>query len=292
MLHAHGPHPIRHRRYTAFGRPCGRVPVTAPPQIHMAQTLHVASARDLLINLVHAELTARYKTAVFGLLWFLLNPVVLAAVLVTVFQSLIRLPIERYPIFLLVALLPWTFFQTGVGNATVALTRAQALVKRVRIPRMLVPLSTILASLVHLLISLALLLAVLAVMGRLSFGPALLFLPVLVVLELACVVGIGLAVASVNVLFRDVEHVVAMLLRFGFWLTPIFYPLDYVPERWRPLMLVNPMVGLLEGFRAVIVQGTTPPAAPLLVSAAISAACLIGGVVIFRRLDPHLDDYV
>jgi ABC-type polysaccharide/polyol phosphate export permease len=247
---------------------------------------------DLLLNLVKAELGARYKTPVFGLLWFLLSPLVMAAVLMTVFQSLIRLPIERYPVFLLAALLPWTFLQMGLSNATTSLTRSQALIKRVRIPRLLVPLSAVLASLVHLLASLAIFLVILLAIGRVPGPGPLLVLPVLVVIELLLVAGLGIAAAGLNVLYRDVEHLVAMVLRFGFWLTPIFYPIDYVPEEWRGVARLNPMAGLLESYRAVLLHDELPGAGELAYLALVAIALLAAGVLVFRRLDPSLDDHV
>jgi ABC-type polysaccharide/polyol phosphate export permease len=251
-----------------------------------------ANSRDLLLNLVRAELSARYKTPVFGLLWFLLSPLVMAAVLMAVFQHLIHLPIERYPVFLLAALLPWTFFQMGLSNATTSLVRSAALVKRVRIPRMLVPLSAVVASLVHLLVSLLMFVLILLAIGRAPGPGPLLVLPVLVLVELACVAGLGLAASALNVLYRDVEHLVAMVLRFGFWLTPIFYPLDYVPAEWRGVARLNPMAGLLDGFRAVLLHDELPAAGGLAGAALASAALLAAGVLIFRRLDPSLDDHV
>ncbi|MGE3517500.1 MAG: ABC transporter permease [Vicinamibacterales bacterium] len=261
-------------------------------EVEFAQQLNLANARDLLLNLVKAELTARYKTPVLGMLWFLLSPLVMTAILITVFQSVIRLPIERYPVFLVAALLPWTFFQVGVSNATVAVTRSQALVKRVRIPRLLLPLSAVIASLVHFVISLAIMLLVLLAMGQRPPSLALLALPLLIVIQLFIVCGIGMATAALNVVYRDVEHIVAMVVRFSFWLTPIFYSLDHVPERWRGFFSLNPVTPLLEGYRAVLVHGQVPDAGVLVRVAAMGVALLVLGAIVFTRIDPQLDDYV
>ena len=266
--------------------------VTSSARVELAQWHTVASARDLLLNLLKAELTAHYKTPMLGMVWFLLNPLMLATVLVTVFQRFIHLPIRGYAIFVLVALLPWTFFQMGVQNAAVAVTRSQALVKRVRIPRVLLTLSTVLASLVHFLVSLLLLLIVLAVMGKLPAVKGLVALPLLALLELLVVAGLGMAASAANVIYRDVEHFVATALRFGFWITPIFYPMSYVPLRWRGLYGLNPMALLMENYRAAILRSELPPLADVAQLTATAIAFVAAGMAVFVRLEPKMDDYV
>jgi ABC-type polysaccharide/polyol phosphate export permease len=262
------------------------------PTVSFAPQRNMLAVRDLLLNLVRTELTARYKNATFGLLWFILNPALMTGVLMVVFKGFIRIPIADYHLFLLAGVLPWTYFQMGLGNAATSLTRAPAMIKRVRVPRVLVPLATILASLVHFLFALAVVLAVLLALGRAPGPGPLLTLPLIIAIETLCLVGLGLVAASLNVRYRDVEHVVTMGLRFGFWLTPIFYPLEYVPARFRGIASLNPLTGLLESYRAVLVENTLPGAGAL-GSAAMVAVVLIGvGVAVFTRLDPHLDDHV
>jgi ABC-2 type transport system permease protein len=258
----------------------------------LARQLDLVSARDLLLNLVRAELTARYKTAVFGMLWFLLNPALMTAVLAIVFQRVVPLSIDRYHVFLLAALLPWTFFQMGLSNAVSSLTRAPGLVKRVRIPRGLLPVAAILASLVHFLTALVLLIFLLVIAGGAPGPKFLLLLPVIVGIQTVGMIGLGLATASLNVLYRDVEHFVLVILRLGFWLTPIFYPLDYVPERWRAVAMLNPMTGLIESYRALLVRRVFPEFGTL-VNAIVLAVVLLGvGAFLFSRVDPRMDDYV
>lgn len=257
-----------------------------------ARQISVGAAGDLLFNLVRAELTARYKTATFGLLWFLLSPALQTAVLLVVFQGVIQLSIRRYPVFLLAAMLPWTYFQMALSSAVVSLTRSPGLVKRVRIPRVLVPLSAVLASLVHFAVSLGLFLAALAALGLApGLGPTLALVPIVLV-ETLCIAGLGIGAAALNVLYRDVEHLIGMALRLGFWVTPIFYPLEYVPERWRPIAMLNPLTGLLESYRDVLARHQVPPLGSVGVATALSIVSFGIGLAIFRWLDPHLDDHV
>ncbi|MGH7899783.1 MAG: ABC transporter permease [Candidatus Binatia bacterium] len=246
---------------------------------------------DLLSNLLWAELTARYKTATLGVLWFVLNPLLLMLILVVVFDHFIKLNIENYPVFVLSALLPWTYFQMGVSNAASSIPRASGLVKRVWIPRALIPLSAVLASLVHFLISLVLLFALMIAVDLPLTGYALL-IPVAVVLQTALIAGIALLISSLNVFYRDVEHVLPPALIGLFYVTPIFYPLSYVPPAWRDWYIVNPMVGIIEIYRRTLLESALP-SADLLEAAAIgSLVVLVLGVAVFRRSEPYFDDYV
>lgn len=151
-----------------------------------------ASARaDLLRNLVWAELTARYRTTILGVLWFILNPLLSMIILIVVFKVFVNLDIPNYPVFVLSALLPWTFFQMALTNASSSIPRASSLVKKVRIPRSFIPLSAILASLIHFMISFVVLFILMAA-ESMRFTPYLLFLPIVVAFQLCFVVGLGL----------------------------------------------------------------------------------------------------
>jgi len=246
---------------------------------------------DLLLNLVRADLSARYRTTTLGILWFVLNPLLMMFILIAVFQRMIRLDIPHYPVFVLCAMLPWTFFQMSVSNAATSLPRSSGLVKKVRIPRVFVPLSAILASLVHFLISLAILFVVMALFA-VPFTASLLWLPVVVLVETVFLTGISLAACSLNVFYRDVEYLLEPALRAMFYLTPSFYPLSYVPSRWLRWYLLNPMAGIIETFRQTVMLGSLPPFRVFAMSGLISAATLAAGIVIFQRAEPHFDDYL
>jgi len=275
--------------FAAKGRREDQRPVPGPPLTERLTEL--VRRRDLLLNLTHAELTARYKSTALGLAWSVVNPLLSLLILTIVFQHVVRLDIPNYPVFLLSALLPWTFFQTGLTSATTSVTRSPALIKRVRIPRVFLPIASILASLVHFVTSLLLLFVLMAVVGT-SFWPHLLLLPALAILQVVCLVGLALATCSLNVFYRDVEYAVNATLRVLFYLTPTFYPLAYVPARWLDLYLLNPMAGIVEIYRQTLVQGTLPSPRVLTMGVATSLAALAVGVVIFWRLEPHFDDYL
>ena len=268
-------------------------PVTALPRAgHGVPGVDVLrQRRDLLFNLVLAELNARYKTAALGVLWFVLNPLILMLILVAVFSRFIRLGIENYPVFVLSALLPWTYFQMGVTNGGTSIPRASGLVKRVYIPRAFIPLSAVLASLVHFLISLVLLVVFMLAVGVPLSGD-LFWIPPVIVLQTLLIAGVALLVASLNVFYRDVEHVLTPALMCLFYGTPIFYPLSFVPEAWRSVYILNPMVGVIETYRCTLVEHTAPPADVLASAAVTSLALLVIGTAVFLRGEPYFDDYV
>lgn len=252
----------------------------------------LAGRRDLFLNLIHAELTARYRTSTLGLLWFVLSPLFMMLILTLVFQHVIRLGIENYPIFVLSALLPWTYFQVGLVSATGAMTRSARLVKRARVPRVLIPLSVVIANLAHFGVSLALLLGLMTVLGRWIGLGALVFLLFVIALETICLTGLSLTTASLNVFFRDVEHVMPAALRVLFYLTPCFYPLSYVPPRWLGLYLLNPMAGIVEIHRQAVLSGPLPPLPVFVMAGATSVGALVIGIAVFSRAQRHFDDYL
>jgi lipopolysaccharide transport system permease protein len=258
----------------------------------MATSINEALARpDLLRNLVWAELSARYKTTVFGILWFLANPLLMMTILVIVFKRVVDLNIPNYPAFVLSALLPWTFFSMSLNTASGSLSRASGLVKRVRIPREFVPMSALMAGMVHFLISLVLLF-VMMFFEKVRVSPMVIFLPVVIAVQLAFLIGASLLVASLNVLYRDVEQILAPLIQALFYFTPTFYPISYVPKQWMRWYLLNPMAGIAELYRDAVVAGW--PAQWIVVQMAVltSLIFLVGGFLVFRRLEPHFDDYI
>jgi ABC-type polysaccharide/polyol phosphate export permease len=251
----------------------------------------VEQRRDLFLNLVRTDLTVRYKTSALGTLWFILNPLLMTGMLTIVFQYVVRLDIERYPIFVLSALLPWMLFQEGLTNASTAITRAAALVKRSRVPRSLLALAAVGAGAVHFGFSLLVLFGLMAIEGA-SPTLSLMLLPFVLAIQLLCLTGLGLALAALNVVYRDVEHVLGVVLRIGFYLTPCFYPLSYIPPQWRDVYLLNPAASIIELYRRTLFDGTAGPLRIWGFAAATSTMILILGVWVFHRLEPHFDDHV
>jgi ABC-type polysaccharide/polyol phosphate export permease len=251
----------------------------------------VVDRRDLLLNMIRADLSSRYRTTTLGVLWFILTPLLLALILSVVFQYLLRLGIPDYPLFVLSALLPWTFFQAGVMASTTSVSKSVDLVKRTRIPRIFLPVSAVAASAVHFGAALLVLLGILIVSGK-PLTPALLLLPGLILIQTTCVIGVGLIAASANVFYRDVELLLGAGLRALFYLTPTVYPLDYVPEGWRLIYLLNPMAGLTQAYRDVLLHGRLPAMDVLAMSVLTSAVALLIGAVVFSRAERRFEEHL
>lgn len=251
----------------------------------------VMRRRDLLVNLARADLTGRYRSTALGALWFVLMPFLLMLVLTAVFQHLIRLPIPNYPIFVFTALLPWTYFQISLSSCTTSISRSPRLVKRARIPRVFIPLSGVTANLGHFLAALLVLAVLMGVFG-VPFQPLLLLLPLAVALQTVAIVGLGLITATLNVFYRDVEFLVSAGLRIMFYATPLFYPISFVPQEWRMLYLLNPMAGIVEMYRGLVLYGQPPPPDVIVMAVITSGVALLVGLTVFAHAEPHFEDYV
>ncbi len=247
--------------------------------------------RDLLFNLTRAELSARYRTAALGLIWFLLTPLILMVVLTIVFAFVIDLGIPSYPVFVLAGLLPYTFIQVGLLNATTSVTRASGLVKRAQIPRIYLPLAAVGANLINYVFSLLLLVPLMLVLG-VPLTSGLLLLPLTILLAVVAVTGAGLLTAGLNVAHRDIELMLAAGTRVFFYLSPVMYPLSFVPQEWRAIYLLNPIAGVIEIQRSLLMTGTLPSLDVIAMTVAVSGALLAIGLFVFARRQADFEDYL
>lgn len=245
---------------------------------------------DLLRNLVVRDLKVRYRGSVLGFGWSLLNPLLMMGVFTLVFQVLADTdPIERYPFFLLAALVPWLFTQHAVTSAMRSVTSNAQLIKKVYFPRELLPISAILASFINFMLAYAVFWLV-AIPFGLGTSIAMALIPLNMLLHLVFVLGLGLLLASVNVFLRDTEHIVEVGLLAWFFLTPIFYAMSIVPNavflgldihRW--VFTLNPMATLVTNYRYAFMWGFFP-IRHTLVTAVIAIGLLGVGLWLFRRL--------
>ena len=257
--------------------------------------LDVVRYRELLGNLFRRDLQARYRGSALGVLWAVANPVVLMGVYLLVFGVIWKSPFSEgghYPLFLLTGLSLWTFFAAAVQSSTRSMLDNANLIRKTRFPRQLVPLSTVFAHLVSFVVMLALLLVINFIALPRVRATEWLAIP-LCVLFVGFVCGIGLAVASLNVLFRDVEFMVAALLVPWFFLTPILYPLTGAPlEKHQTVVQfihwANPLSPAVEAVRAPLFEGTLPFWGDALYLAAASVAALGLGAFVFRSVDDQI----
>lgn len=247
--------------------------------------------RALIAMLVLRELRARYRGSVLGFLWSFLNPLLLMLVYALVFSVYLRVPMDNYAVFLFTGLLPWLWFASSLGHAAGVIVGSGPLVKRVLFPAEILPLVSVLANLVNLLLSLPLLLIFLLLSG-VRPGPLLAFLPLLLGLQFLLTVGLALPLAALNVHLRDVEQILSNGLVLLFFLSPVLYPVATVPTSIRPLYFLNPVAGLVQSYQNIFFFGREPHWIHLGTVAACAALAFWGGYWIFDRLRDGLAEEV
>jgi lipopolysaccharide transport system permease protein len=247
--------------------------------------------RELLYFLVWRDIKVRYKQTALGAAWAVLQPVLTMLVFSIFFGRLAKIPSDGvpYPIFAYCALLPWQLFAYALTESANSLVGSQNLIKKVYFPRLVVPISSVLAGLVDFGISFLVLL-VLMLYYRIVPTWAVAFLPLFIVLALASALSVGLWLSALNVEFRDVRYTIPFLTQFWMFATPVAYPSSLVPARWRPLLGLNPMAGVVDGFRWALLGQTGAPGPLLWVSIGAVAALLFGGLMYFRRMESTFAD--
>lgn len=242
--------------------------------------------RELLYFLVWRDVKVRYKQTVLGGAWAIIQPFATMIVFSLFFGRLARMPSDGvpYPVFAYTALVPWTFFANGLTLSANSLVGHQNLIKKVYFPRLAIPTAAVLSCLVDFALAFVVLLGMLGFYGRLPGLAALWTLP-LVLLALTTCIGVGLWLSALNVQYRDIGYIVPFLVQFWLFATPVAYPSSLLEAPWRTLYGLNPMVGVVEGFRWALLGTDTAPAATIAVSALASLIVLVSGAFYFRRMD-------
>ncbi len=249
--------------------------------------------RDLLYFLVWRDIKVRYKQTALGATWAVLQPLLTMAVFSLFFGKLSSIPSDGvpYPLFSLAALVPWSFFAYGVTQSANSLVGSQNLIKKVYFPRLAIPLGTVLSGLVDLGLGLVVLLGMMLAYGVVPGWNALWVLPLLL-LVLATSLGVGFWLSALNVQYRDVRFVLPFLVQFWLFATPIAYPSSLLAEPWRTLYALNPLVGVVEGFRWALLGTATAPGSMIVVSSLAALLVLVGGAMYFRRMEKTFADLV
>lgn len=249
--------------------------------------------RELLYFFVWRDIKVRYKQTALGAAWAVIQPLFTMLIFSLFFGRLAKVPSDGipYPLFAYAALAPWTFFSQGLTQSADSLVGQGNLIKKVYFPRLAIPLSSVSAGLVDFSISFIVLL-VLMVRYRVQPTHNLIWLPCLLLLAFATSLGVGLWLSALNVRFRDVKYAVPFLVQFWMFATPIAYPSSLLNERWRPILALNPMVGVVEGFRWALLGAKTAPGPMIMVSAAAAVCTLVGGAFYFRRMEKSFADIV
>jgi len=245
----------------------------------------------LVRNLVLRDFKIRYRNMSLGILWSLVNPLVMMAVLTFVFTVVFSSSPKDFYLVALSGIVVYNFFSLGWLSATVSIYQNSGLVKRVPMPRELLPISTVLANALHFLIQIGLL-VVLVLFAGYGVNKYWLLLPVIFLLELIFVCGLSLVTAALNVYFRDMQYVVESATTVLFWLVPIFYSFSMIPSEYRSIYLYNPIAAVVLACRAIMMEGRMPPSSLLIKLPLVSFGFLIFGFFFFRRLKRKFADYL
>jgi homopolymeric O-antigen transport system permease protein len=249
--------------------------------------------RELLYFFVWRDVKVRYKQTLVGVAWVILQPLLTMAVFTIFFGKLAKLPSQGlpYPVFYFAALVPWVYFSYSLQSATNVVVENQRVITKVYFPRLVLPFSAVLSGLVDFAIGFLVLVGVTLAFG-IHPGLAALWLPVFLLLAVLTALGVGLWMSALNALYRDVRYVMPFIAQFWLLASPVAYPSSLVPERWRWLYGLNPMAGVIDGFRWALTGHGQPPGPVMLVSAGMVAVVLLGGLFFFQRMESTVADRV
>jgi lipopolysaccharide transport system permease protein len=249
--------------------------------------------RELLYFMAWRDIKVRYKQTVLGAAWAIIQPFFTMVVFSLFFGKLAKVPSDGlpYPIFAYAALVPWTFFANGLSQSSNSLVGSANLIKKVYFPRLVVPISSVISGVFDFMLAFVVLLGMMLYYGIFP-TVNMVWLPFLLLLTLTTSLGVGLWLSALNVQFRDVRYTVPFLMQFWLFATPIAYPSSLLSEPWRTIYGINPMVGVVEGFRWALLGTDTAPGAIILVSSLMALSLLVGGAFYFRRLERSFADVV
>jgi lipopolysaccharide transport system permease protein len=248
--------------------------------------------RELLYFFTWRDVKLRYKQTGLGIAWAIIQPLFLMIVFSLFFGGLAQIPSDGvpYPLFSLAALLPWTLFAEGMTRSTISMVSNANIMTKVYFPRLIMPVASIMSPLVDFCVAFGILIIMMAYYG---FVPTInvIFLPLLVVFAMMTSLAVGLWLSALNVKYRDFQYTVPFLIQIWMFASPVVYPASMVPEQFRLLYALNPMTGVIEGFRWALL-GTNPPTGMIFISLGVVIALLISGVFYFRRMEQYFADIV
>ncbi len=250
--------------------------------------------RELIYFMTWKDLKVRYKQTLLGASWAILQPFMTMVVFSIFFGELAKVPSDGvpYPVFSFTALLPWTLFSKALSDASRSLVQSSHMITKVYFPRLILPLASILAGVVDFALALIVLLGMM-LFYKITPTPAVWYLPLFLLLALVTALGVGLWLSALNVMYRDVGYILPFLTQFWLFITPIAYPASMVPEQWRLLYALNPMTGVVEGFRwALLGTQQANSGVTLVVSTVIAIVILVSGLFYFRRMERLFADMV
>lgn len=250
-------------------------------------------SRELLYFLIWRDLKVRYKQTALGVGWVVLQPILTTLIFTVIFGNLAKMPSENLPyaVFALAGVVPWNFFAGAVTRSSMSLVGNAGMITKVYFPRLALPIASVLGGLPDMAVVLVLLFVFMGIYGVVPTA-AILTLPLFMLLALATALGVGLWLAALNVQYRDVNYVVPFITQFWLYATPVVYPASLIPDKWRVLYGLNPMAGVVEGFRWALLGTQEAPGPMLAVSVGMVIFILVSGGYFFRRMEKKFADIV
>lgn len=243
--------------------------------------------REMVKSLVKRDLKSRYKGSVLGFFWMFLNPLLQLAVYTVVFSTIMRTGIEKFYLFLFVALVPWIFFSTCLSGGTTVIFSQQDMVKKIYFPREVLPLSFTISQFVNMLLSFIVIFVVVLCSGTPLVPAALAYLPAVMLIEFVLALGITYIVSACNVYFRDLEHILGIVSMAWMYLTPILYSVEMIPKQYLQLFYFNPMTFVIIAYRDILYYGKPPQMDTLANAAVMGILSIVIGHLVFGRLQRH-----
>src|SRR5271157_5439906 len=249
--------------------------------------------RELLYFLVWRDVKVRYKQTALGVAWAVLQPILATLVFSIFFGRLARMPSDGipYPVFVYVAMVPWQYFANALTESSNSLVASQNLIKKVYFPRLVIPLGSVIAGLVDFCFAFIVLIGMMFYYGIAPSRTIFLF-PIFLLLAVCTALAVGLWMSALNVQYRDVKYTIPFLTQFWMFATPVVYPASLVPARWRAWYGLNPMAGVIDGFRYALLGRAAKPGPMIWVSAGAVAVLLLGGLLYFRKMESTFADVV
>jgi len=249
--------------------------------------------RELLYFLIWRDVKVRYKQTALGAAWAIFQPLMTMLIFTVIFGNFARIPSDGipYPIFSYTALLPWTFFAQAITRTGISLVNSAGLISKVYFPRLIVPISAAVAPIVDFAVAFVLLLGMMAWYG-IAPSRGVWALPLFLLLAFMTALAAGLWLSPANVRYRDIGYIIPFLIQLWMYASPVVYPVSLVPERWRLLYGLNPMAGVIEGFRWALLAKESPDFRVIMVSAGVVLVFLAGGIVYFKRVERTFADVI
>ena len=269
------------------------VTVIQPSRRFSLNLRELAQYRELLFFLVWRDIKVRYKQTALGVSWALIQPVTAMIIFSVVFGRYAKIPSDGlpYPVFVYAGLLPWLYFAQTLTQSSMSIVGNTQLVTKIYFPRLVIPLASVVVPVVDFAIGLMVLVALMAWYG-IAPGPELAVFPAFLFLALVIAFGVGLWLSALNVRYRDVPYALPFMTQIWLFATPVVYPTSLIPDRWQWVISLNPMTGVIEGFRWSLLGGGAPSATVVVVSGSVGLVMLVSGLAYFRRVERGFADII